>query len=155
MTSDFLRSLPLFQLFSLILHKDLEQLDFSQNNSWVESEEMQVTQDWVSYTFSLRLGDDLLDNFSDKVIQLMYIFHSQEVTRIIWKIISEKCTRLKKLIIPKELAYSNNVNGIIMNGKNLTTLTLKRNVPNNMFLSLVGQNCPNIRELVRYLSSQF
>jgi hypothetical protein len=40
-TSTF-RSLPLFQLFSLILYKDLETLDFSQNTLWVESDEMQV-----------------------------------------------------------------------------------------------------------------
>ena len=41
-TPNVMRTLPLYQLFSLILHKDLELLDFSQNNQWVESDEMQV-----------------------------------------------------------------------------------------------------------------
>ena len=32
-------------------------------------------------------------------------------------------------------------------GQHLTHLTLKRNVPNNIFLSKVGHNCPNLKEL--------
>jgi len=40
------------------------------------------------------------------------------------------------------------MNKIFINGgQNLTHLTLKRNVPNNLFLSVIGQNCPNIKEL--------
>ena len=71
-----------------------------------------------------------------------------EVARTLWKIISEKCTNLQKFIVPKELVYSSTMNGVIQNGgANLTHLTLKRNVPNNMFLSLIGQNCPNLNEL--------
>jgi hypothetical protein len=72
----------------------------------------------------------------------------QDVTRVLWKLISEKCVRLNKLVIPKELSYSSSLNAVIANGYNLTQLTLKRNVPNNMFLATVGNNCPNIRELV-------
>ena len=71
-----------------------------------------------------------------------------EVARTLWKIISDKCEQLEKFIVPKELAYSSTMNGVILNGgQNLTHLTLKRNVPNNMFLSLVGQSCPNLQEL--------
>jgi len=43
MAPNVIRTLPLLQLFNLILYKDLEQLDFSQNNKWVESDEMQVS----------------------------------------------------------------------------------------------------------------
>ena len=50
-------------------------------------------------------------------------------------------------MIPKELVYSSTLNTVISNGANLTHLTLKRNVPNNMFLSVIGNNCPNIKEL--------
>ena len=53
----------------------------------------------------------------------------------------------RKLVIPKELVYSSTLNTVISNGANLTHLTLKRNVPNNMFLSVIGNNCPNIKEL--------
>ena len=71
-----------------------------------------------------------------------------EVARTLWKIISEKCTSLEKFIVPKELVYSSTMNGVIQNGgHNLTHLTLKRNVPNNMFMSIIGQNCPNLNEL--------
>ena len=71
-----------------------------------------------------------------------------EVARTLWKIISEKCAQLEKFIVPKELAYSSTMNGVIQNGgQNLTHLTLKRNVPNNMFLSMVGESCPNLKEL--------
>ena len=34
-----------------------------------------------------------------------------------------------------------------MNGSCLTQLTLKRNIPNNMFLNEIGKNCPNLQEL--------
>jgi hypothetical protein len=72
----------------------------------------------------------------------------QEMSRTLWKIIGEKCRRLEKLIVPKELTYSSTMNSVIMNGgRNLTHLTLKRNVPNNMFLSVIGHYCPSLREL--------
>jgi hypothetical protein len=71
----------------------------------------------------------------------------QEVARTLWKIIGQQCPNLKKLVIPKELCYSSTLNSVIRTGGNLTHLTLKRNVPNNMFLSVIGSNCPNIREL--------
>ena len=72
----------------------------------------------------------------------------QDVSRNLWKIISDRCQRLEKLIIPKELTYSSTMNKIFLyGGSHLTHLTLKRNVPNNQFLSLIGQHCPKIREL--------
>lgn len=72
----------------------------------------------------------------------------QDVSRTLWKIISERCRRLERFIVPKELTYSSTMNKIFTNGGQcLTHLTLKRNVPNNLFLSVIGQNCPNIREL--------
>ena len=79
----------------------------------------------------------------------IHSFYFQEATRTLWKIIGEKCLNLQKFIVPKELSYSSTLNTIILNGHALTHLTLKRNVPNNMFLSIVGQNCHNIQELVR------
>ena len=36
---------------------------------------------------------------------------------------------------------------IAVNGSCLTQLTLKRNIPNNMFLNEIGKNCPNLQEL--------
>ena len=78
----------------------------------------------------------------------MIVLYDQEATRILWKIVAEKCNSLTKLVIPKELSYSSSLNGVIANGQRLTQLTLKRNVPSNMFLQIVGLNCPNIRELV-------
>jgi len=72
----------------------------------------------------------------------------QDVSRTLWKIIGDKCERLERFIVPKELTYSSTMNKIFINGgQNLTHLTLKRNVPNNLFLSVIGQNCPNIKEL--------
>ena len=72
----------------------------------------------------------------------------QDISRTLWKIIGERCRKLEKLIVPKELTYSSTMNKIFINGgSSLTHLTLKRNVPNNLFLSIVGQNCPNIKEL--------
>ena len=71
-----------------------------------------------------------------------------EVAKTLWKIISEQCYNLEKLIVPKELVYSSPMNYVIQNGgRYLTHLTLKRNVPNNMFLSIIGQNCPVLNEL--------
>merc|ERR1712136_43690 len=89
------RALPIFQLFELILHKDLQNIDLSQNKEWIDSDQM------------------------------------HEVARTLWKIISEKCRNLRKFIVPKELVYSSTMNAVIQNGgRNLTLLTLKRNVPN-------------------------
>ena len=57
----------------------------------------------------------------------------QDVSRILWKIIGDKCAMLEKLIIPKELTFSNSMNKIFLSGGSfLTHLTLKRNVPNNV-----------------------
>ena len=57
----------------------------------------------------------------------------QDVSRILWKIIGDKCAMLEKLIIPKELTFSNSMNKIfLIGGTYLTHLTLKRNVPNNV-----------------------
>lgn len=71
-----------------------------------------------------------------------------EVARVLWKVIGEKCSSLIKLVVPKELSYSSTLNSVIRNNSvNLTHLTLKRNVPNNMFLSIVGSCCPNLQEL--------
>ena len=72
----------------------------------------------------------------------------QDLSRTLWKIIGDRCRRLEKLIVPKELTYSSTMNKIFIHGgQYLTHLTLKRNVPNNLFLSVIGQNCPNVREL--------
>ena len=61
----------------------------------------------------------------------------QDISRTLWKIIGEKCRKLERFIVPKELTYSGTMNNVISNaGHNLTHLTLKRNVPNNMFLAL-------------------
>jgi len=70
-----------------------------------------------------------------------------EISRILWKIIGEKCQKLEHFVIPKELTYSSTLNSVIVNGSCLVHLTLKRNVPNNMFLNEVGKNCPNLKEL--------
>ena len=66
-------------------------------------------------------------------------------------------------MIPKELTYrshipipksasknnfcSSTLNSVIVNGQCLTQLTLKRNIPNNMFLNEIGRNCPCLKEL--------
>ena len=72
----------------------------------------------------------------------------QDMSRTLWKIIGENCRKLERLIVPKELNYCTTMDTVISNSsQNLTHLTLKRNVPNNMFLSLIGHNCPNIKEL--------
>lgn len=70
-----------------------------------------------------------------------------EICRILWKIIGERCRRLERFIIPKELTYSSTLNSIIVNGSCLVQLTLKRNIPNNMFLQEIGRHCPNLQEL--------
>lgn len=71
----------------------------------------------------------------------------QDVSRTLWKIIGDRCRKLEKFIVPKELTYSSTMNNIFMNGgEHITHLTLKRNVPNNMFLSIIGHHCPNVRE---------
>jgi len=70
-----------------------------------------------------------------------------EFARILWKIVGERCNKLEKFIIPKELTYSSTLNSVIVNGSCLTQLTLKRNIPNNMFLHEIGSHCPNLLEL--------
>jgi len=70
-----------------------------------------------------------------------------EFARILWKIVGEKCRVLEKFIIPKELTYSSTLNSVIVNGSCLHQLTLKRNIPNNMFLHDIGLHCPNLQEL--------
>ena len=50
-------------------------------------------------------------------------------------------------LISTDRLYSTFVAGIISAGQHLTHLTLKRNVPNNIFLSKVGHNCPNLQEV--------
>lgn len=70
-----------------------------------------------------------------------------EISRILWKIVGERCIQLEKFIIPKELTYSSTLNSVIVNGSCLTQLTLKRNIPNNMFLNEIGRNCPCLQEL--------
>ncbi|CAB4055868.1 unnamed protein product [Lepeophtheirus salmonis] len=71
----------------------------------------------------------------------------EEVARCLWKLIGEKCQNLEKLVIPKELCYSNSLNTIIVQGTYLKYLTLKRNVPTNLCLNLIGQSCPSLMEL--------
>ena len=115
----------------LVLNEDVKILDFSKNRDWLESEEM------------------------------------NEFARILWKIVGERCNKLEKFIIPKELTYSSTLNSVIggssteeiraisyyypslftVNGSCLTQLTLKRNIPNNMFLHEIGSHCPNLLEL--------
>ena len=36
-----------------------------------------------------------------------------EFSRILWKIVGERCNRLEKFIIPKELTYSSTLNSVI------------------------------------------
>ena len=36
-----------------------------------------------------------------------------EFARILWKIVGERCKRLQKFIIPKELTYSSTLNSVI------------------------------------------
>ena len=91
------------KLLELLLHNEIDYLDFSLNKNWPEND----------------------DNIS-------------EFSRTLWKIIGDKCGNLSKLIIPKELVYSSTLNNVIKSGWKLTHLTLKRNVPNNIFLNLIG-----------------
>eukprot|EP00088_Acartia_fossae_P006006 TRINITY_DN12736_c0_g1_i3.p1 TRINITY_DN12736_c0_g1~~TRINITY_DN12736_c0_g1_i3.p1 ORF type:complete len:683 (+),score=146.77 TRINITY_DN12736_c0_g1_i3:113-2161(+) len=70
-----------------------------------------------------------------------------EICRVLWKIVGERCRSLEKLILTKDLTYSSTLNSVIVNGSKLTHLTLKRNVPNNIFLNLIGQHCPLLQEL--------
>jgi len=70
-----------------------------------------------------------------------------EFARILWKIVGERCKKLQKFVIPKELTYSSTLNSVIVNGSCLTQLTLKRNIPNNMFLHEIGSHCPKLQEL--------
>ena len=118
------RNLPVFQLFELILHKDTQVIDFSQNKQWVCDPMSESSR-----------GSD----HSERNVN--------QVAKTLWKIVADKCHHLVKFVVPKELSYFNTMDGIILNGKSLTHLTLKRNVPYNMFLQLIGQNCPNLEEL--------
>ncbi len=103
-----------------MLHRELKTLDFGQNKCWRE----EASGDG---TATERLAD---------------------VARVLWKMVGERCDSLEKLVVPKELSYSSTLNAAIRNnGASLTFLTLKRNVPNNMFLSVVGRSCPNLKEL--------
>jgi len=70
-----------------------------------------------------------------------------EFCRMLWKIIGERCKSLERLVLTKELTYSSTLNNVIVNGSCLVQLTLKRNVPNNIFLNLIGTNCPKLQEL--------
>jgi len=70
-----------------------------------------------------------------------------EICRVLWKIVGEHCRELEKLILTKDLTYSSTLNSVIVNGSKLTHLTLKRNVPNNIFLNHIGQHCPLLQEL--------
>ena len=36
-----------------------------------------------------------------------------EISRILWKIIGEKCQKLEHFVIPKELTYSSTLNSVI------------------------------------------
>jgi hypothetical protein len=72
---------------------------------------------------------------------------TSELCRMLWKIIGEKCEKLEKLVLTRDLTYSSTLNSVIVKGSRLTHLTLKRNVPNNIFLNLVGQSCPLLQEL--------
>ena len=36
-----------------------------------------------------------------------------EISRILWKIVGERCQQLEKFIIPKELTYSSTLNSVI------------------------------------------
>lgn len=75
----------------------------------------------------------------DKIINL---------SRKLWLVIRKRCFRLKRLIISRELAFDTPLTGVIGNsGATLTHLTMKRNVPNNMFLQSIGTMCPNLQEL--------
>ena len=89
----------------------------------------------------------------------------QNFLKNILQIVGERCTHVEKFIIPKELTYrskinspfdqgvypchffSSTLNTVIVNGSCLTQLTLKRNIPNNMFLNEIGRNCPCLQEL--------
>lgn len=71
-----------------------------------------------------------------------------DVARTLWQIVAEKCRALEKFVVPKELSYSSTMNGVIRGAAaHLTHLTLKRNIPNNVFLHQIGTNCPNLAEL--------
>ena len=52
-----------------------------------------------------------------------------------------------KINVSKNNFCSSTLNSVIVNGQCLTQLTLKRNIPNNMFLNEIGRNCPCLKEL--------
>lgn len=70
-----------------------------------------------------------------------------EITKSLWTLVSSRCSQLKKLVLPKELSYLSSLNPTILQGCHLTHLTLKRNVPNNMFLSLLGSHCVSLEHV--------
>ena len=48
-----------------------------------------------------------------------------EFARILWKIVGERCKKLQKFIIPKELTYSSTLNTVIGKQKFETFLIVK------------------------------
>jgi hypothetical protein len=71
--------------------------------------------------------------------------HLQAVAKSVWKIIGDKMCQLQRFVVHKDLGYSSAIDRIIINSSRLTHLTLKRNVPTNVFLSLVGTHCANLK----------
>ena len=49
-----------------------------------------------------------------------------EFARILWKIVGERCKKLQKFIIPKELTYSSTLNTVIGKQKFETFLKIKQ-----------------------------
>jgi len=95
----------------------------------------------------LILNDDVKVLDFSKNKDLVESEEGTEICRVLWKVVGERCKSLEKLILTKDLTYSSTLNSVIVNGSKLTHLTLKRNVPNNIFLNLIGQNCPKLQEL--------
>jgi len=69
------------------------------------------------------------------------------LSKALFQIISEKCRRLKRLVLARELPYIRTLANVIRRNVHITHLTLKRNVPYNMFLHSIGKSCPNLKEL--------
>ncbi len=130
------RELPILQLLELVMgdgENSVRCLDLGRNKLWCATATPTTTA-----TTSAGGDCSTSSGGGDRLAEL---------SRTIWRVVGERCRCLETLVIPKELSYNSTLKEAVSANRSLTSLTLKRNVPSNMFLSLVGLSCPNLKEL--------
>ena len=135
------RSLPVFQLLELVLNENVKSLDFSKNRDWIESEEM---NEFARILWKI-VGEKC--RTLEKFVIPKELTYSSSLNSVIGE--SNSPVPSHKTF-PNEsysggLSRQSNVVDIPVNGSFLLQLTLKRNIPNNMFLHDIGVHCPNLQ----------